>query len=713
MERALRDDPIKVVEVEDYYVGDFEGLTTNTEHFMQGKEPEILMFAIQKMGDFKTKVAQGATMIELEKWILKIKKTSRIYFHNLAYDGLIIANWARYRWNHVAYPTDHPIKWSYQNVKGKLMSITLKIKTVFVFINCSFKLLNQSVGALGKVVGLPKLETDYDLEPVGSIGELPAQFVDYCWRDVEIVNRALCKFKEGISALNKALKLKIQWDKPTSASISRDLINAVDERQSFKVHLDEQTRAADYYRGGYTAINSDFKDVVLKDLNATIYDAKSHYPSVIALNRLPHKNPFIIDGFNDFERGLLEYYQADYESGQIDLANCLDFVTIKGIIRRNRSGWGSIVWGQNDKERDHLDILEAYIITSDPRAFTFKGTLREWHEARKFYEFHSWKITELVQFDNDAATNCLQPIIEFLYKWKEERDQSGARPWALTAKIILNSIYGSMGMDQNFFNQIYLDNSKWFLPGDSVEIKEKYSSKLRRFYNMHRDSLNFFAAGDYQAVKAQREFWEEELEPVFWNRWIACYITSIGRAELMKLIAFDFQNNYYCDTDSLVGATTSKSFSYLHQSGRVGANLGQWECDLKAGQFINEARFRAPKNYDLRDQNGKTIKRGAVGIDKAQLEQLELNERNFLDQSATIIDGWKHMVYGICPEDFERQSDGIVRLKPMLIRLANQKRRGFIKRDCYYPFIINQDKQLSKLARQRAHREETSGQNRP
>lgn len=67
MERALRDDPIKVVEVEDYYVGDFEGLTTNTEHFMQGKEPEILMFAIQKMGDFKTKVAQGATMIELEK----------------------------------------------------------------------------------------------------------------------------------------------------------------------------------------------------------------------------------------------------------------------------------------------------------------------------------------------------------------------------------------------------------------------------------------------------------------------------------------------------------------------------------------------------------------------------------------------------------------------------------------------------------------------
>ena len=95
-----------------------------------------------------------------------------------------------------------------------------------------------------------------------------------------------------------------------------------------------------------------------------------------------------------------------------------------------------------------------------------------------------------------------------------------------------------------------------------------------------------------------------------------------------------------------------------------------------------------------------------MGIDKNKLNEIDFNARNFLDWTTTIKDGWKHIVYGIYPEDFERDSDGIVRIKDFAQRLANLKRRkNQTRQDNYYPYIINQDKQLSKLERQRKARE--------
>ena len=153
------------------------------------------------------------------------------------------------------------------------------------------------------------------------------------------------------------------------------------------MHIYEQQKAAEYYRGGFTAINQDFKDQVMTGLNGMVFDAKSHYPSVIYLNNLPHQKPLILNKNNDFDDIEILAYENDLKAGRIDLKSCLDFVTIKGKIKENKSGWGSIVWPKEIKEKDHLDLLETYIVAFEPTNFEFKGTVREWVEAAKFYEF--------------------------------------------------------------------------------------------------------------------------------------------------------------------------------------------------------------------------------------------------------------------------------------------------------------------------------------
>lgn len=697
---------VKIKDIVDYYVGDFETITTNTNHFMSGQAGRILCYAIQKLGNFNKFESISYKMEDFEQWMLTLKNNSRLFFHNLAFDGLVIADWARYRWNSQVFKTNSPFYWTYQSVKGKILSITILINNkIGLIINCSLRLLNQSIKALGKIVGVEKLEAEtYDLEPVNALNELPEKFINYMKVDVEIANRALIEFKKGIAKLNKEMGLNIKWDKPTSASISRDIINALDERKSFKVEIYEQERAAAYYRGGFTAINQDFKDVVLTDLNGQVLDAKSHYPSVIYLNKLPHQTPLILNLTDDWESYEIMEYEAALKAGELNLKECLDFVTIEGKILKSKSGWGSIVWPDHIKQNDTADLLETYIVGDQPVKFKFKGTTREWVAAAKFYEFQNWKITELVQFNPNEATECLKEVTKFLFDFKEKTAPDGSRPWALTFKIILNSLYGSMGMDENFNHNLFLPADYLFLPYDDLIINKK-NAKPRRYYNLQKDSLNFWAKANVQSVKALREFWEDELTPEYWNRWIAAYITSIARAELMELIALDFDNLWYCDTDSLIGDKNNKAFKFIEKH-KLGNNLGQWNYDLKPTEQVVTARFRAPKNYDLQDREGNILKRGSVGIDKNKLNEIDFNARNFLDWTTTIKDGWKHIVYGIYPEDFERDTDGIVRIKDFTQRLANLKRRkNQTRQDNYYPYIINQDKQLSKLERQRKARE--------
>lgn len=692
MKMAIVQKSPKVKEIQDYYVGDFETPTTNTKHFMSGAPGRILCLAIQKLGDFNNFVLKTHTMEDFETWLLSLTNNSLIFFHNISFDGLVIADWARNRWNNPLNTNpNHPITWHYKSVRGKILVLILKIinpqtkQKIFVKIQCSFRLLMQSVGVLGSVVQMPKLVAQtYDLEPVDHLEQLPADFIKYMEYDVIIVNKALCQFKEAIGQINKQFKLEINWDRLTSASISRQIIKALDQTNGFKVSFDTQQAAGPYYRGGFTALNQGIKDQILTGKHQII-DAKSHYPSVIYLNDLPVGTPTI---YQDSDNLKIINHKLKNANPNI-FKNSRDFVTIKGIIKKSLSQWGSIPWDPETKQAHPL--YETYIVTEQPEPFTFKGTIREWLEAKKFYEFNYWEVTEWVVFSDQQRSSVLKPMIKYLYDFKEVKDQFGFTPWKMTFKIILNSIYGSMGMDENFDYTVFINNKLSLAP----EMHFDKTNAL--YYDIFFDQMNFFKDLGYQTLKTRKEFTDKELNYSYWNRWIACYITSIGRAELLKLIAMDFDKIYYCDTDSIIGTADNQAFKWLTEQGLIGQDMGQWDYELTPDQVNNTIRFRAPKNYDIRLPSGTILKQGTVGVNKVALNQMLMQDPDFLDHNTIIPDGWKHMVYGIPRDHFEYNEQGNVVLKKF-------DRSPLKEKTDFFPYIISQDKKWSKLQQQREER---------
>ena len=538
----------------------------------------------------------------------------------------------------------------------------------------------QSVNALGAVVQMPKLTVQtYDLEPVNRLDDLPQDFILYLKHDVIIVNKALCQFKEAIKQINQRFKLDVAWDSLTSASISRQILAQLDKR-SFTVSFTSQQAAGAYYRGGFTALNQAIKDQIIIGQHQ-IMDAKSHYPSVIFLNDLPSGEPEIIKDPQQCAK-LTEKIKKHPTTFNASV----DFITVEGVIIRSVSQWGAIPWPVDIK--NFHPLYETYIVTDQMTPFIFKGTIREWLSVLPFYEFQDWKATEWIRFGEHQRSNVLKPVIKYLYDFKEVKDEYGNHPWKMTFKIILNSLYGSMGMDQNFEHTVYVHQNYDLQPEMSFGHKEAL------YYDMFLDRLNFFRDWNYHTLKTRREITAKELTYAYWNRWVACYITSIGRSELLKLIAKDFDRIYYCDTDSLIGTTDNHSFKWLAENDRIGSLLGQWDYELLDHQEANILRIRAPKNYDVRLQTEQILKQGTVGVDKKALNEILATNPTFLDHNTVIPNGWKHMIYGVPRENFEYDANGRVVLKKTG-RVSAPEKTDF------FPYIISQDKSWTKLQNQR------------
>ena len=210
-----------------------------------------------------------------------------------------------------------------------------------------------------------------------NLAELPVDFVEYLKQDVRVVNLALCQFAKAIQELNEQMNLKIDWDKLTSASISRQIIEQVDQRESFKVDIFTQLKAAEYYRGGFTNINEMMRDRNVKNLQGLICDAKSHYPSVMIQDVLPHGRPLVFKIVEPDEQQFIRIYETKIKENKIDETMRHDFVNIKGTILKNKFNWGTIIYDEQTKAADELQILDTYIFTTKSTTFNFKGLLQE------------------------------------------------------------------------------------------------------------------------------------------------------------------------------------------------------------------------------------------------------------------------------------------------------------------------------------------------
>lgn len=575
-----------------YYVADFETTTMNSKYFQEHKKGSLIAWLVQPLGDYETDF-HGTDFVGFENWLLSLECPAVIFFHNLAkFDAYVIIAYALERWRNNLNQRNSPIKYSYQKVNGGILSMTIKTPKTFIVLQDSIRLLTLPVASLGAILGYPKLTTDYDIDPVEKWDELPEEMRVYLKRDVEIVNKSLLHFKETID--NLSARYQANWNpfKLTASSLSRDIINYFDENKLFKITIESQEHSNKYMRGGFTNFNQHY---ILKDIkdDLVMWDAKSHYPSIIYSKKLPAGEPWYYEDLAEFKERFLNKNWPDYE---------IIFVYVKGRIKKSLNGWSAI------PKKGDIDNYH-YVPEDSDIEFEFGGLIQEWEIMFKFYEFHEWEFTEVPYWE--SGQQILQSVIKDLYQLKETEKNN------LGYKLILNSIYGSCAMKHTY-------GEEWYFSKNEQPLIE-FTKDKKLYHYIQKKQENF-----YWKTYDLYEYEEEQPQDTLcWNKWIAAAITSWGRYILLEKISRDPENLLYGDTDSLLMFKKANVF-YQEEQGK---QLTQWDIDK---DNIDSALILGPKRYFLYNNN-KPIKHSFAGVSKKYWDSLSYEEIESLFKQEMII----------------------------------------------------------------------------
>lgn len=615
-----------------YYVADFETTTMNSKYFQENKKGSLIAWLVQPLGDYETDF-HGTDFVGFENWLLSLDYPAVIFFHNLAkFDAYVIISYALERWRNNLNQRNSPIKYSYQKVNGGILSMTIKTPKTFIVLQDSIRLLTLPVASLGAILGYPKLTTDYDIDPVNSWDELPEEMRVYLKRDVEIVNKSLLHFKETID--NLSARYQANWNpfKLTASSLSRDIINYFDENKLFKITIESQEHSNKYMRGGFTNFNQHY---ILKDIkdDLVMWDAKSHYPSIIYSKKLPAGEPWYYEDLAEFKERFLNKNLPDYE---------IIFVYVKGRIKKSLNGWSAI---PKKGDIDHYH----YVPEDSDIEFEFGGLIQEWEIIFKFYEFHEWEFTEVPYWE--SGQQILQSVIKDLYQLKETEKNN------LGYKLILNSIYGSCAMKHTY-------GEEWYFSKNEPSLIEFTKDKKLYHYIQQKQENFYWKTYDLYEYEEERP-----LDSPCWNKWIAAAITSWGRYILLEKISRDPDNVLYGDTDSLLMFKRANIF----YDGEQGKQLTQWDIDK---DNIDSALILGPKRYFLYNNN-KPIKHSFAGVSKKYWDSLSYEEIESLFKQEMIIlaDGQMRKVskseYNFFP--FLEKIDYVDNLTMRRLKCQNQK----------------------------------------
>lgn len=695
---------ISVDDATRFFAADFETPTTNTNFFKNrtsATEDRINVGCFMELNSdnaiFSLSVEEFINQVFNE---LEEGETGQVFFHNLSkFDGFVIIDYLRNNWELNTSTADDfekvfkklPSEFSYSFMvaDGRIYKIELfkKSEKKAILLTCSYLLMSVSLAAIGKVVGQPKTETNYDIEPANSLDEYPTEYLNYLKNDVEVLKKGLNLFKDQLTIINNRLfanPIAVSWNKLTAAGISREILET-SQIPGLKISSKDQSAAIDYYAGGFCNFNIKYIDKVVNK-NIKVFDAKSHYPSQMSLKNLPLGKPFIIPIWNlensPYKNGVLN------NEGFLDNGlNDWDFITIKGTIKKAKYSWGVL----KKLNKSYTDFIYE---TEPNKPFEFKGTWFEWNEVVKFYEFHDYVLTEYVKFEKHSK-NEFKNIVNALYEMKE------TQPNPLTFKIILNSLYGSMGLHHKP-QQVGLANENAAAGDFKLKSTNKKGGEIPVIYKTA--SLDFQPLAEQQiaiieyvpVIKETKgiviyDEFDDEVNDLIaevkdsWNIWIASAITSFARAELYKKILIDPENVVYCDTDSVFILDSEKLENHFNEV--RGTNLGNWDQEY-SDKTLNKFQILQPKLYNLWENN-RLVKSGAVGVDKKLLtEKININN-NFLCYNTFIENGTIQMVKGLSPQfiEYQKQPEKFKKV-PKYVGSC-------------FPWIISKDKELKQLKSRR------------
>lgn len=403
-ERDIEDVPV--------YTADFETTTKRDDC-------RVWAWATCEVGRFD-KVSYGIDIESFLTWC-KTHAGSRIYFHNLKFDGkFLLHHMLSNGWRWI------PVKEECSNNTFTTlisdMSQFYSIKLWFTESKCvefmdSLKVIPLPIAAIPKAFGFQDEETkgEIDYREDREVGhKLSGEEQEYIRRDVVIAARALeIMFDQGMKRMT------------AGSNAFKDYQNIIGGKLRFRdwfpePDYDKDLRDGGCYKGGFTMANPRFAGKILGVGRS--YDVNSLYPSVMASahgETLPYGKPIYYDGAyeKDEEYPLyIQFFEADFKV-KADHIPCMQLK-------------GNSIFGQTEYIRDSKG-MQVMCLTSVDLEMLFEQ-----------YDVFDIRYLRGYKF---KASDCL--FKDYVDKWTEIKTKAsieGNQGMRTIAKLQLNSLYGKL-----------------------------------------------------------------------------------------------------------------------------------------------------------------------------------------------------------------------------------------------------------------------------
>ncbi len=374
----------------------------------------------------------------------KKKKNSKIYFHNLKFDGSFIIDYLEnIGFKHCEKEEDRQDK-TYETIitdLGVWYSVTVyfkynKEKNIIhkVTFYDSLKILNFSVRDIAKAFNLPisKLKIDYN-KPRKKKQYLSEEDKEYIKNDVQIVAKALkVLFNEGLTKMTQGANALYDYKQILGLKKFSHYFTNVDS-------IFEDIKES--YRGGFTYLSPEYKEKDLKDI--TVLDVNSLYPYVLYSKKLPYGDPVYFEGKYKEDKTYPLYIQSFSCTFKLK-TNKIPTIQIKSSL------YHFIPTEYLENSLNEGGFNEEVLLTLtnvDLELFL------EQYDVNIIKYHRGWKF---------KAIDTL--FKEYIEKWTERKIKAGKegnKGQRQMAKLMLNSLYGKFGTKPNkLYSVPYLNEEK-------------------------------------------------------------------------------------------------------------------------------------------------------------------------------------------------------------------------------------------------------------
>ena len=513
------------------YCADFE--TTSLAQYKVEGETRVYLWKLMGVDNLIDEIG-----VNMESFFSFLSGLGNIvvYFHNLSFDGEFIL-WYLLE-NEFSYDEKASRVKTFSSIideTGSIYSIKVRHLTdCTTEFRCSYKLFPKSIKDIGEMVGIEKLNETHNYEEIknyNSVDELPEEEIKYITNDVRIMVELIRYLQEkGVKGLTMSSSAYKNWEQDKYQLCKHQMKKDTNEE------IVEIVRKS--YRGGITKVNPKYAGIEFNDVIS--FDVNSLYPSVMYENPMP-----IGEG---------KIYKS-VEEGRKDNRHLFIIVAFVPYAKV-RTGQHAFIGEQSgfSYSRKYSYDEELY----NKMLYLWED---EWELFKVVYDAE-YTIEKVVGWKK--ANYVFKDYIDRWYEVKKNAKNDTERS---LAKLMLNSLYGKFGMNDNRVTKIPM--------------------------GVGNDII-------YSTIENNTTYYYKE---------VASYITSKARCKLATFMNRCYDNFLYCDTDSVyyIGHEIPEIFKDVVDSKK----LGYWKYE---GHYN---RFKALKaKCNLKQLYDGTIERRIAGCPK-------------------------------------------------------------------------------------------------